>query len=188
MTCLSLKTSPVFLTAQDAAARISSLSDKINRISDPTTRYTRAQLNGVMSGITTIIESLPSAILEVSYPNINDRVDAYGPITRPETAEFIEWGGYVIDDLLSSVNNEVDSIISNPTEYYPSEDISGILSQLDYYYNENFAQSISGGVCANIMGSVMQAIGKLQAQINTLKATVAALELEVDGYHPPTNP
>jgi hypothetical protein len=137
------KASPNALTVDQLRSQLYSFEDIISITNDPSRKYDVTKLSSAISLTLTQFNLLAN---KDDYPNIVERINQ-GPITNSEYADFIDSSGYNIDQIISIFSGVSVTTFSLP-DYY---------TQLDYYYNKNFAASLSGGFCsrfANVLGAI----------------------------------
>lgn len=124
-----------------------SVVDILNKEANPADSYDATTLLRLSQNLnTTIISSDTSA-----FPLLNQRYQQ-SPILFSEVADFLDQSGLNINTVDTHLADYQNTI--TPNQYVPANsvpsDIRDIYSQLEFYYSENMANSISGGLCSAI--------------------------------------
>lgn len=161
----SSKYSARALTTEQLRSQLYSFSDLIALEKNPALRYTVSELStsiaATTSGFQTFIVDKGQAS---QYPLIADRL-SQGEITPSEYAEFLNSSGYTPTQVTVIFTGVAIATVPM-TSYF---------DQLEFYYNNNFAKSISGGFCA-AFSRVMAALGSLNALISAGTKIIAQLK------------
>ena len=124
-----------------------SVVDILNKEANPADSYDATTLLRLSQNLnTTVISSDTSA-----FPLLNQRYQQ-SPILFSEVADFLDQSGLNINTVDTHLADYQNTI--TPNQYVPADsipsDIRDIYSQLEFYYSENMANSISGGLCSAI--------------------------------------
>ena len=121
--------------------------DILNKEANPADSYDATTLLRLSQNLnTTVISSDTSA-----FPLLDQRYQQ-SPILFSEVADFLDQSGLNINTVDTHLADYQSTI--EPNQYVPADsvpsDIRDIYSQLEFYYSENMANSISGGLCSAI--------------------------------------
>jgi hypothetical protein len=124
-----------------------SVVDILNKEANPADSYDATTLLRLSQNLNkTVISSDTSA-----FPLLNQRYQQ-SPILFSEVADFLDQSGLNINTVDTHLADYQNTI--TPNQYVPADsipsDIRDIYSQLEFYYSENMANSISGGLCSAI--------------------------------------
>ena len=124
-----------------------SVVDILNKEANPADSYDATKLLRLSQNLNkTVISSDTSA-----FPLLNQRYQQ-SPILFSEVADFLDQSGLNINTVDTHLADYQNTIA--PNQYVPADsipsDIRDIYSQLEFYYSENMANSISGGLCSAI--------------------------------------
>ena len=124
-----------------------SVVDILNKEANPADSYDATTLLRLSQNLnTTIISSDTSA-----FSLLNQRYQQ-SPILFSEVADFLDQSGLNINTVDTHLADYQNTI--TPNQYVPADsipsDVRDIYSQLEFYYSENMANSISGGLCSAI--------------------------------------
>ena len=124
-----------------------SVVDILNKEANPADSYDATKLLRLSQNLNkTVISSDTSA-----FPLLNQRYQQ-SPILFSEVADFLDQSGLNINTVDTHLADYQNTI--TPNQYVPADsipsDIRDIYSQLEFYYSENMANSISGGLCSAI--------------------------------------
>jgi len=121
--------------------------DILNKEANPADSYNSATLLRLSQNLnTTVIASNTS-----TFKLLNSRYQQ-SPILFSEVADFLDQSGLNIDQVDTTLNDYQNTLVPNefvPFDSIPS-DVKDVYSQLEFYYSENMANSISGGLCSAI--------------------------------------
>lgn len=161
----SSKKSDFALTTDQLRSQIITFDKLIERESNPAAKYDFNTLVEAAAGTSNlwIDYTTPSnasadgtLTKEAEYPYVSSRVDQ-GPILPTEFADFLDSSGYDLGSVIKLVTGVVSPI--NRNDYF---------SQLDFYYNKNFANSATGGFCSLFTGKLLGLVGLISAGANLL--------------------
>ena len=158
----SSKASSRALTTEQLRNQLYSFSDIIALESNPALRYPIQDLSDSIAATVTGFQKVDAN----EYPLIRDRL-TQGPISISEYADFLNSSGYTPTQV-STIFSGVAIATVPMTKYF---------DQLEFYYNNNFAKSISGGFCAAFTGAIAKLSALISAGvalINQLKNATAA--------------
>jgi hypothetical protein len=153
----SSKYSSRALTTDDLRNRLYSFSDLITLEQNPALRYPTQDLSDALA--VTLFNF--NGVDQTVYPLLAERLKQ-GEITIAEYADFLDQSGYT--------PTQVGVIFSGLS--VATVPVSSYFGQLEFYYNDNLAKSISGGFCGAITG----AIGQLSALISAGTAIISSLK------------
>lgn len=153
----SSKYSSRALTVEELRSKIYSFNDIITLEQNPALRYPTQDLSNALAATLFNFNNVDQTL----YPLIRERL-TQGEITISEYADFLDQSGYTPTQV--SVIFSGLSVASVPVTTY--------FSQLEFYYNDNLANSISGGFCGAITG----ALGQLTALISAGVALIGSLK------------
>jgi hypothetical protein len=144
--------------------------DILNEQTNPADAYDIGTLINTSRNLATALNRSDTS----KYPLLDSRY-RQSPILFSEIADFITDSGLNIDQVdktLSDYNDVIQNLPtpagSNPpvvSEANIPSDVKNVFSQLEFYYSDNMANSISGGFCA----AIANPFGKLLAAIEALK-------------------
>lgn len=179
----SSKHSVSALTTAEIVNSLYTFEDLINIQNNPAAKYEASILD---ENIQKIVE-ITSVTKMTNYPFLDARIKQ-SSITVPEFAQFLDFSGYSQYDINVALNDAVtspqfQSATSATRSYTPSNNVAPILSQLDFYYNKNFANSITGGFCRTfasilslIPGLIHAGIKKIAELKNSVASVIASLQ------------
>lgn len=146
---------------------ILSFEEIIRKQNNPAERYDRTTLLSLTTGLNTSLRRVDL----INYPTLKSRVQQ-GIILYPEIADFLNQSALDLDEVNTAVLTfqstlpvitSPDNVIA-PASFVTSK-IDEVLKQLDFYYEENAANNISGGFCGafgNPFGQIMEIVGAIQ--------------------------
>lgn len=158
----SSKFSSRALTTEQLRSQLYSFSDLIALERNPALRYPIQDLSDAIYATITNFEK----VNRTQYPLIVDRL-SQGEIGVSEYADFLSSSGYT--------PTQVKTIFSGVT--IATVPMTSYFNQLEFYYNDNLAKSISGGFCAAFTGALAQLTTLISAGvalISQLKNAAAA--------------
>ena len=135
------KFSDAALTTNQLRANLYSFSDLIDVQNDPVKRYDVVSVALAINGTHTLFNN---TVNKEDYIYLNDRITR-GIIPPSEYADFLDRSKLSLIDINAMMNGLLVGL--QPSDY---------LSQLDQYYNKNFANSHTGGFYSLFNGAVMQ--------------------------------
>ena len=153
----SSKFSSRALTTEQLRSQLYSFSDLIALEKNPALRYPVQDLSDAIYATITGFEKVD----RTQYPLIVDRL-SQGEIGVSEYADFLSSSSYT--------PTQVTAIFSGVA--IATVPMTSYFDQLEFYYNNNFAKSISGGFCAAFTG----AIGKLTTLVSAGVALISQLK------------
>ena len=159
------KFSTYALTQEQLLSQIDSFDTIIGKQNDPINNYDINVVVKTIADTYTLFNNYDSVTKHEDYPYLSDRLTRTF-ITPSEYAEFLNTSKITIDDATKITTGKISTV--GVTLYF---------DQLDYYYNENFANSKTGGFCSSFAGGLMQLLGLISAGANLisqLKNGVAA--------------
>jgi len=145
------------------------------RAKNPVERFDRERLFNTTLGLNNALSNTNLS----SWPYLDSRV-TQSPILYPEIGDFLLQTGFELETVEGVVNifNNYVATIDPPDpsrfEIIESElpvDYTEILDQLELYYSENIANTISGGFCgafANPFNQILQAVAAIQLGVDLL--------------------
>jgi hypothetical protein len=150
------------LSAEDGLVNF---TDLILKQENPLAGFDRGKLLTTTGSLTRSLRNVNLA----SYPYLQQRF-AQSPILYTEVADFLNQSSTDIDDMTSELTNFQNYTNSGPVvlPVQPANVPSGlskILSQLEFYYAANLANSISGGFCSafpNVFGKIAALVSLIQ--------------------------
>ncbi len=157
------KASTKALTTEQLRTQLYSYDKLIGLQFDPALKYDVEKLSYAL-GLTV---GNFSQVIAADYPNVAERIKQ-SPITPSEYADFLDSTGFNLDQVTSIFTGIPVTAFTVP-EYF---------TQLDHYYNKNFANSLSGGFCSLFTGALQALAGLVSAGaslISQLKNGVAAV-------------
>lgn len=157
------KFSEAALTSDQIRANLYGFSSLIDVQNDPVKRYDVVSVALAINGTYTLFNSLTN---KNDYEYLFDRINR-GIIPPSEYADFLDQSKLSLGAITSMMNGLLIGL--QPADY---------LSQLDQYYNKNFANSHTGGFCSLFNGAVMQLLGLVSSaasMINQLKNGLASI-------------
>lgn len=157
------KFSEAALTTDQLRANLYGFSSLIDVQNDPVKRYDVVSVALAINGTYTLFNNLTN---KNEYEYLHDRINR-GIIPPSEYADFLDKSKIGLDAVISMMNGLLIGL--QPSDY---------LSQLDQYYNNNFANSHTGGFCSLFSGAVMQLLGLISSaanMINQLKNGLASI-------------
>lgn len=158
----SSKFSSRALTTEQLRSQLYSFSDLIALEKNPALRYPIQDLSDAIYATITGFEKVD----RTQYPLIVNRL-SQGDIGVSEYADFLSSSGYT--------PTQVKTIFSGVT--VATVPMTSYFNQLEFYYNDNLAKSISGGFCAAFTGAIAQLATLISAGvalISQLKNAAAA--------------
>lgn len=143
----------------------------VNRENNPTDAYDKQSLLNVTNALNNVLARSDTT----ATPLVHDR-KFQGPILFAEIASFLTESGLNIDNVEEALTNFNEYVKANPkTEANKNltvpSDVDAIYKQLEYYYSDNMANTISGGFCAaisNPFGALLPALEALNFAGNLL--------------------
>lgn len=158
-------------------------TDILRRETNPVERFDRTKIVNITSSLNRTLEKV---ILD-SYPFLGSRV-TQGPIPYTEVADFLVQTGFGITSVENDIKrfetyintlavNEAtgEALRYDPASPNPSESVpdyyENILNQLETYYSENIANTISGGFCAafsNPFNQILETVASIQLGVDLL--------------------
>lgn len=137
----------------------------VNAENNPTDAFPKEKLVSVTGALNNVLARTDTQSQQL----LNDR-KRQGPILFAEVASFLSESGLNIDNVNESLttfntqvnNNKIKDDGSNRVLPTPS-DVDDIFKQLEYYYSENMAFTISGGVCSAAINPFGKLLGALSA-------------------------
>jgi microcompartment protein CcmL/EutN len=160
----SSKASTRALTTEQLRSQLYSFSDLIALERNPALRYPVQDLS---DAIASTILAFNTVIDKTEYPLITDRL-AQGEIGVSEYADFLSSSGYTPTQVTTIFTGVAVATVP----------MSSYFDQLEFYYNDNMAKSISGGFCAAFTGALAalnQLVSAGVALISQLKNAVASV-------------
>lgn len=142
------KQSSFALTPEVIQSQIYSFDQLFKLENDPTAKYESATLVQDVRLITELFITLPN---RTDYPMLNDRV-IQGPITIYELADFLDSSGFSIYAVDSALLTGITSVAE-----------IDLFNQLNYYYTDNMAATISGGFCSTFTGALSTLMGLISS-------------------------
>lgn len=136
-------------------AQIVTFPQMIRAEQDPAAKYDTNQLIDVSFNMVNWVKGYAN---EDDWPYAWDRVER-GPILPTEFADFLDSSGYNIDDVDNLVTNQVSPI--QPDAF---------MDQLEYFYDENFANSITGGFCSSFANALNTILGIINGASDFIKS------------------
>lgn len=164
------KFSDAALTTDQLRANLYSFSDLIDVQNDPVKRYDVVSVALAINGTYTLFNNTAN---KEDYIYLNDRITR-GIIPPSEYADFLDRSKLSLIDINAMMNGLLVGL--QPSDY---------LSQLDQYYNKNFANSHTGGFCSLFNGAVMQLlslVSKASTLINQLKNGIASIIAQLTSF------
>jgi hypothetical protein len=144
--------------------------DLVNTLKNPADSYDQGTLLSTSLALNNALKRADTS----KYPLVTDRKNQ-APILYAEIADFLNESGLNIDsvnqtmtEFNSFISSESNADIDNTKDkrikaFDVPSDVDNILAQLEFYYSENLANSISGGLCAAIANPFGKLLGALQA-------------------------
>lgn len=152
----SSKYSTRALTVEELRSRLYSFNDIIALEQNPALLYPTQDLSNALAATLSNFNNVDQTL----YPLLKERL-SQGEITLSEYADFLNQSSYTPTQVTVIFTGV--SIATTP--------ISSYFSQLEFYYNDNLAKSISGGFC----GAITSAIGQLTSLISAGAALITSL-------------
>lgn len=147
------KFSSAALTTDQLRANLYSFNSLIDVQNDPVKRYDVVGVALAINGTYTLFNNLTN---KTDYEYLSDRI-ARGIIPPSEYADFLDQSKIGLNDITAMMNGLLVGL--QPSDYF---------SQLDQYYNKNFANSQTGGFCSLFNGAVMQLLSLVSGAANLL--------------------
>jgi hypothetical protein len=142
--------------------------DLVNSQENPADAYDQGKLLSTSLALNNALKRVDTK----QYPLLTSRKNQ-SPILYAEIADFLNETGLNIDNVNTTMTDFNTYLNNNPvlsnTEdkripaYNVPSDVSTIFAQLEFYYSENMANSISGGFCAAIANPFGKLLGALEA-------------------------
>lgn len=149
--------------------------DLVNSQNNPADAYDKEEIVKASRALNNALKNSDTS----SYPLLTSRKNQ-SPILFPEVADFLTDSGLNLDNVNQTLSEYEDFIegttgtsssapnTSNTQDnrvppYNIPSDVDKVFSQLEFYYSENMANSISGGLCAAIANPFGKLLGALEA-------------------------
>jgi uncharacterized protein YcbK (DUF882 family) len=147
------KFSDVALTTDQLRANLYSFNSLIDIQNDPVKRYDVVSVALAINGTYTLFSNLTN---KSDYEYLSDRITR-GVIPPSEYADFLDQSKISLIDINAMMNGLLVGL--QPANYF---------SQLDQYYNKNFANSQTGGFCSLFNGAVMKLLSLVSGAASLL--------------------
>jgi len=157
------KFSGAALTTDQLRANLYSFNSLIDIQNDPVKRYDVVSVALAINGTYTLFNNI---VDKTQYEYLNDRITR-GIIPPSEYADFLDQSKISLSDINAMMNGLLVGL--QPSDYF---------TQLDQYYNKNFANSQTGGFCSLFNGAVMQLLSLVSGAaslLNQLKNGLASI-------------
>lgn len=160
------------LTSEQLTSQLYSFEELYNLQVDPSLRYD----NDVIYATTGLTRAILISIdpNRSTYPLVWERFNQ-GPILAPEYAEFLNFSQYDLNSVNSLLNTFSTNIIAANTANIVIDisastpiNITQYFEQLDLYYNDNYAASLSGGFCSAFGGQLLELASLVSGAVNLI--------------------
>lgn len=164
------------LTSEQLTSQLYSFEDLYNIQTDPSLLYDNDVIYATVGLTRAVLISVdPTRTL---YPLVWERFNQ-SQILAPEYAEFLNFSQYDLNSvnaLLSSFSLDTSAIVTTTgvtaaivsvSASTPSN-VSKYFEQLDLYYNDNFAASLSGGFCSAFGGKLLELASLVSGAVNLI--------------------
>ena len=164
------------LTVDQITSQLYSFEELYNIQSDPSLQYDQDLIYATVGLTRAVLISIdPSG---TTYPLVLERFKQ-SPILAPEYAEFLNFSQYdltSVNTLLSSFSTTTLATTSTSTTTNVLIDVSAstpvtvtqYFEQLDLYYNDNYAASLSGGFCTAFGGQLLELASLASGAVNLI--------------------
>lgn len=164
------------LTVDQITSQLYSFEELYNIQSDPSLQYDQDLIYATVGLTRAVLISIdPSG---TTYPLVLERFKQ-SPILAPEYAEFLNFSQYdltSVNTLLSSFSSTTLATTSTSTTTNVLIDVSAstpvtvtqYFEQLDLYYNDNYAASLSGGFCTAFGGQLLELASLASGAVNLI--------------------
>lgn len=142
------KQSPEALTPDQLKAQLYSFGDLNSMQSDPSKKY---NFDGLVTNASLTRTYFNQLTDKTQYPMVKSRLEQ-GPITPFEYAQFLDFSGFSEQSVTQAL--AYGQVYIDNINYF---------DQLNYYYDQNMATSISGGFCSLFTGILSQLNSLLSA-------------------------
>lgn len=143
--------------------------DLVNSQENPADAYDQGKLLSTSLALNNALKRVDTS---KNYPLLTNRKNQ-APILYAEIADFLNETGLNIDNVNTTMIDFNTYLNDNPVlsntddkripAYNVPSDVDTIFAQLEFYYSENMANSISGGFCAAIANPFGKLLGALEA-------------------------
>lgn len=167
------KGSPLFDTIID--------EDGLLDLKDPTKNIPPEKLIDATNALNNAFNGIRNATGPVNYgqqafandfPTLAEKLDTLGPMTKVETALFINDYGQDPDNIVAVMNNHTPGVV-------PTQAFNDVCSQCDNFLNTNMGAALSAGLC----GAFPDVFGKIAAAI-ALVESVQGLIDDIKNFDP----
>lgn len=161
------------LTSDQIKSQLYSFEELYNIQADPSLQYDQDLIYatvGLTRGVLTSVD--PNA---TTYPLVWERLNQ-SPILAPEYAEFLNFSQYELNSVNALLNSFSSTTLSTSTTTNVLIDVSAstpiavtqYFEQLDLYYNDNYAVSLSGGFCSAFGGQLLELASLASGAVNLI--------------------